>query len=93
MALIDNCQEFVVWLNSKQKQWKVKREQKTAEQGGYCCGSQLQSHSTEGTWSAVDAHHVSSQAVYNMLLLPFLPQGLIPADLLGIGGKQAEGVH
>ena len=41
----------------------------------------------------MDAHHVSSQAVYNMLLLPFLPQGLIPADLLEVGGKQAEGVH
>lgn len=42
--------------------------------------------------TAVDAHRVSSQGVHNMLLLPFLPQGLIPADLLGERGKQAEGV-
>lgn len=38
-------------------------------------------------------HCVSSQAVYNMLLLSFLPQGLIPADLLEVGGKQVEGVN
>lgn len=40
----------------------------------------------------MDAHHVSSQAVYNTFL-PFLQQGLISADLLELGGKQAEGVY
>lgn len=83
---------FVIGLNSsKEEQRKVKREHKTAELGGYCCSSQLQSHNTEGTWPAVDAHHVTSQAMYNTFLLPFLAQGLIPADLLKLGGKQAEG--
>lgn len=39
------------------------------------------------------ALHVSSQALHNMVLLSFLPQGLIPADLLEVEDKQAEGVY
>lgn len=70
-----------------------KKEHAATEQGGCGCNSQPQSHSTEGAWSALDAPRVSSQAGYNMFLLPFFPQGLIPADLLEVGGEQAEGAN